>query len=88
MLVDTAMFVQLDERLSQPAAGSLVSLLVGERGAGAVRSLYSDLAGRPGVAVLFLESAMEDSLGAIEDRWLEYLTRREDTRGATPPDAE
>ena len=88
MLADTAMFVQLDERLSQPAAGSLVSLLVDERGAGAVRSLYSDLAGRPDVAVLFLESAMEDSLGAIEDRWLEYLTGHDDTRGATPPDAE
>ena len=88
MLVDTAMFVQLDERLSQPAAGSLVNLLVDERGAGAVRSLYSDLAGRPDAAVLFLESAMGDSLAAIEDRWHEYLTVHDDTRGAAPPDAE
>jgi len=88
MLVDTATFVQFDERLSQPAAGSLVNLLVDERGVDVVRGLYSDLAGRPDAAVLFLESAMSDSLGAIEDRWLEYLRPHADARGAVPPGAE
>ena len=88
MLVDAAVFVRLDERLSQPAAGSLMDFLSHEKGTGVLRGLYADSAGRSDVAGALLESAFGDSLDAVEERWLEYLESATDTLGTCPSDAE
>ncbi|MFH1688662.1 MAG: Yip1 family protein [Candidatus Eisenbacteria bacterium] len=88
MLVDAAMFVRLDERLSQPAAGSLMDFLFHEKGIEALRDLYADSAGRSDVAGALIESAFGDSLDAVEERWLEYLESATDTLGANSSDAE
>lgn len=82
MLVDTAMFVRLDEKLSQPAAGSLMAFVAHEKGEGALRGLYVGSAGWSDAAAVLLESTLDDSLGGIEQRWLEYLESATDTSGA------
>ncbi len=87
-LVDAAMFVRLDERLSQPAAGSLMDFLSNERGIEVLQDLYLDSAGRSDVAGPLIESALGDSLDAVEERWLEYLRSDTDTLGTRASDAE
>jgi len=72
-LVDAVRFVQLDEKLSQPAAGAVVCFAMDERGPLVARWLYEEVAGRSVPAGPVLEAALEDSLGAIERRWHEYL---------------
>jgi hypothetical protein len=73
MLVDAVMFAQLDERLSQPAAGSFMAFLLDSEGVETIRGLYGDSAGRSGAAEPLLEATLGDSLEAIEVRWLEFL---------------
>jgi len=87
ILADDAMFVQLDERLSQPAAGSLMAYVADEKGLEALRGLCTGSAGRHGVARALLESALSDSLSAIEGRWLEFL-KSTDAPGRPSPEAE
>lgn len=82
LLVDTVAFVRLDERISQPAAGSFVAFIVEEGSVGVARDLYDDSAGRSEGAEALLEAALGDSLGAIEERWFAYLRS-----GADTPDA-
>ena len=73
LLVDTVTFVRLDERISQPAAGSFMAFLVDESGVDVVRGLYSASAGRSEGTEALLEATLGDSLGAIEERWLAHL---------------
>ena len=82
LLVDTAAFVRFDESISQPAAGSFVAFLAEEKGIDIVRDLYSRSAGRSEGTEAFLEVALGDSLGAIEERWLAYLRSSTDTPDA------
>jgi len=90
VLVDAVQFVHLDEKLSQPAAGSLICYLVDERGEAVARQLYERAAGRSVEAGPLLETVLDDSLGAIERRWHTYL--RPGWTGAAgaqePPDGE
>jgi hypothetical protein len=86
MLTDAAMFMQLDERISQPAAGSLIALLVDETGVGRVRELYAQAAGRHDAALDFLGSATGDSLAVLEDRWHDYLGHSADLPVDGPTD--
>lgn len=82
-LVDPVSFVRLDERISQPAAGSLVCFVVAEHGLPVARGLYEDAAGRSLDAGALLSDALGDSLGAIEERWHTHLTR---AAGVSAPD--
>jgi hypothetical protein len=82
LLVDSVAFVRLDERISQPAAGSFMAFIVEESGVDVVRDLYSDSAGRSGGTEARLEATLGDSLGAIEERWLAYLRSGTDTPDA------
>ncbi|MCK4410359.1 MAG: YIP1 family protein, partial [Candidatus Eisenbacteria sp.] len=84
MLVDTVAFVRLDERISQPAAGSFMAFLAEENGVGVVRDLYSDSAGRSEGTEALLEATLGESLGAMEERWLAYLRFSTDTPDAPP----
>ena len=88
VLVDAVAFVQLDERISQAAAGSFVAFLIEEVGVNVVRDLYSDSAGRSEGTEVLLEAALGDSLGGIESRWVAYLQPDTDAPGARSPDAE
>ena len=82
LLVDGAMFVRLDERISQPAAASFVAFLTEEKGVDIVRTLHSGSAGRSEGTEALLETTLGDSLGAIEERWLAYLRFSTDTPDA------
>lgn len=88
MLVDAAMFVRLDERLSQPAAGSLMDFLSREKGIEVLKGLYADAAGRSDVAGPLIESVLDCPLDAAEERWLAYLRSDADTSGSRSSDAE
>ena len=88
VLVDAVAFMQLDERISQAAAGSFVAFLIEEVGVNVVRDLYSDSAGRSEGTEVLLEAALGDSLGGIESRWVAYLQPDTDAPGARSPDAE
>jgi hypothetical protein len=85
MLVDAVMFAQLDERLSQPAAGSFMAFVLEEEGGETVRGLYEASAGRSGAAEPLLEAALGDSLEAIEVRWLEFLESETEASGELAP---
>jgi hypothetical protein len=73
VLADSVQFVGLDERLSQPAAGSLMCFIVSEKGEEAARQLYARVAGRTVEVGPLLEDLLGDSLDGIEQRWHEYL---------------
>jgi len=88
MLVDTVAFVQLDERISQPAAGSFIAFLAEESGVDAVRDLYDDSAGGFEGTKALLEATLDDTLGGIETRWIAYLRLSTDAPGAGTPGAE
>ncbi|MCK4510815.1 YIP1 family protein [bacterium] len=88
MLVDTVAFVQLDERISQPAAGSFMAFVAEENGVEVVRDLYDDSEGRSEGTEALLEAVLNDSLGGIETRWIAYLRSRTDAPGAGSPGAE
>ena len=88
MLVDTVAFVQLDERISHPAAGSFMAFIAEENGVDAVRDLYDDSAGRSEGTKALLEATLDDTLGGIEMRWIAYLGFSTDAPGARSPDAE
>ena len=88
ILVDTVAFVQLDERISHPAAGSFMAFIAEENGVDAVRDLYDDSAGRSEGAKALLEATLDDTLGGIEARWIAYLRFSTDAPGARSPDAE
>jgi hypothetical protein len=84
-LVDVVAFVQLDERISQPAAGSFVAYLVDERGIDVVRNLYDDSAGKSVDVEALLEAALGDSLGGIEKGWTAYLEPEYEAPGRDLP---
>jgi hypothetical protein len=88
LLVDTVAFVQLDERISHPAAGSFMAFIAEENGVDAVRDLYDDSAGRSEGTKALLEATLDDTLGGIEARWIAYLRFSTDGPGARSPDAE
>ncbi len=88
MLVDTVAFVQLDERISHPAAGSFMAFIAEENGVDAVRDLYDDSAGRSEGTEALLEATLDDTLGGIETRWIAYLRFSTDAPGAGSPGAE
>jgi hypothetical protein len=88
MLVDTVAFVQLDERISQPAAGSFMAFVAEENGVKAVRDLYDDSEGRSEGTEALLEAVLNDSLGGIETRWIAYLRFSTGAPGAGSPGAE
>jgi hypothetical protein len=88
ILVDTVAFVQLDERISHPAAGSFMAFIAEENGVDAVRRLYDDSAGKSEGTKALLEATLDDTLGGIETRWIAYLRFSTDAPGARSPDAE
>ncbi len=88
LLVDTVAFVQLDERISQAAAGSFIAFIAEESGVDVVRDLYDGSAGRSEGVEALLEATLDDTLGGIEARWIAYLGSSTDAPGARPPDAE
>jgi len=88
MLADAVAFVRLDERISQPAAGSFMAFIAGENGVDAVRDLYYDSAGRSEGTEALLEATLDDTLGGIETRWIAYLRSSTDAPGAGSPGAE
>ena len=85
LLVDAVAFAQLDERISQPAAGSLIAFVADESGIDVVRRLYHDSVGGSFEADALLEAALGESLGGIESRWLAYLTPYTDAAGRRQP---
>ena len=88
VLVNVAEFVQLDEKISQPAAGSFMAFIAEENGVDAVRDLYDDSTGRSEDTKALLEATLDDTLGGIETRWIAYLRFSADAPGAGSPDAE
>jgi hypothetical protein len=78
-LVDTVQFMNLNDQLSQPAAGSLICFIVDEKGEGAARGLYKSVAGRSVEPGPLLSAVLGDSLGGVERRWHEYLRSGEES---------
>jgi len=85
VLVDAVAFVQLDERISQPAAGSFMAFIAEENGVDAVRDLYDDSTGRSEGTEALLEATLDDTLGGIETRWIAYLRFSTEAQGAGSP---
>ncbi len=73
-LADSSQFVQLDERISQPAAGSFMAFIIDEAGRGTAGRLYSGAAGQSGDCAAAIERELGDSLAGVEARWHAYLT--------------
>ncbi len=81
ILIEPALYASLDERQSQPAAGSFASFAVAELGVEGLRGLAAAGSARPDAAGEVLESAFGDSLPGIERRWKTFLESK-------PPGAE
>jgi hypothetical protein len=72
-LIEPALYASLDERQSQPAAGSFASFAVAELGPEGLKGLAAATSSRPAAAGEVLEASFGDSLPGIERRWTAFL---------------
>ena len=84
VLLDPVSFLGVDERISQPAAGSFMSFVIDEAGAQSAREIYRATALRPEETGQALEQALSDSIESIESRWFTYLKRTPNAPEAGP----